>query len=169
MRKPLFREQDDASPSKIPHHLPYTPITLPIHIATLSHPSSARLSASFSTRSHRPAPQQVCLFSTRSYRPAPKQETYRQGARKELRPRLRQTNQKPTQRNACLPAPGRVFANRNIAPDSVNPRGAGVFQPNARRWWGGKYYPLLTPEPMIEAGRARRRSKALNMKILMIS
>ena len=31
----------------------------------------------------------------------------------------------------------------------------------------GKYYPLLTPEPMVGERRERRRSKALNEKILM--
>ena len=34
---------------------------------------------------------------------------------------------------------------------------------------GGKYYPLLTPEPMVGEERARRLSKTLNVRILMSS
>ena len=41
------------------------------------------------------------------------------------------------------------------------------IQPNPRRW-GCKYYnPLLTPQPMVGEWPARRRSKALNEKILV--
>ena len=48
---------------------------------------------------------------------------------------------------------------------NFNPRGTGV---SSRACGAGcKCYPLLTPEPMVGWGRARRRSNALKVKILM--
>ena len=54
---------------------------------------------------------------------------------------------------------------------TINPRGAGVAI-RTRGAGASKFYPpppplLLSPEPRVADGHARRRSKALNKKLLI--
>ena len=66
------------------------------------------------------------------------------------------------------PPPSRSWKIQRPSRARVNPRPAGVFSRTRPAGGGGRFCPpCLTPELIGAARRARRRSKALNEKILM--